>query len=294
MRTLTVVAILGALGTVACGAGPSAPAPSPVAPTSGSTSAPISTAASLAGSWFGGTSDSSGTMMGAGMTSAMASNMTWQITQTGNAFSGVMQFPGYASGGMMTVSGTITGNTATFTMAIPGGGMMGVCSAVASGTLDLDTLIAQMHGTYAGSNTCVGAFNGGQFLLRRGTPPAASTGFTSNGQRIYMTATSASNQPIGYQGGPGMGMMRRLACVNCHRADGHGAQIGSLGQLFQAPNITWAALAAENPPYSDATVKRAITQGVDSGGGPLEWAMPRWSMSTADLDDLVSYLKTLR
>lgn len=233
-------------------------------------------------------------MMGIGMTPSMMSNMTWQITQTGNTFTGTMQFPGYA-GAMMTVSGTIAGNTATFTMTTAGGGMMATCTARATGTLDLNTLIAEMHGTYSGSNTCSGSFNGGQMTMMRGNGTTPSTTYSSNGQRIYFTASSASGHRITYQGGPFFGMMTGgLACVMCHQTDGHGGQVVMVGQRFQAPNITWPGLLGFNPPYTDATVKRAITQGIDSGGSPLESPMPRWSMAVSDLDDLVSYLKTLR
>jgi mono/diheme cytochrome c family protein len=50
----------------------------------------------------------------------------------------------------------------------------------------------------------------------------------------------------------------------------------------------------DHPPYSDATIKRAITQGVDAAGKPLDWTMPRWQMSEGDLKDLLAFLKTLR
>ena len=164
MRLLAAIAFVGALGAAACGGSsspvsPSTPsAPSPPTATSGTT---------VTGTWLGSASDSTGTMMGAGMSPSMMGNMTWQITQTGNAFTGTMQFPGY-TGGMMTVSGTINGHTATFTMTIPGGGMMsGTCTAVANGTFDMDDLMTQMHGTYSGSNTCTGMFNGGQMSMTK-------------------------------------------------------------------------------------------------------------------------------
>jgi hypothetical protein len=224
----------------------------------------------------------------------MMDNMTWQITQTGNTFTGVMQFPGYRAMGVMTVSGTITGKTATFTMTMPSGSMMtATCSAVANGTIDFDDLVMQMHGTYSGSNTCTGTFHAGQMSMTRGSSTSSSD-FTSNGQRIYLTATSASGTPISYQGGPMVGMMGGLACVMCHQTDGHGGQVTLMGQSFQPPNISWPGLISDDPPYTEVTVKRAITLGLDSGGSRLDWPMPRWSMSASDLDDLVAYLKTLR
>jgi hypothetical protein len=100
------------------------------------------------------------------MSASMMGDMTWQITQTGHTFTGTMQFPGY--GAMGTVSGTINGRTATFTMTMPSGGMMtATCTAAGSGTFEMDDLMTQMHGTYSGSNACSGPFDHGQMFLNR-------------------------------------------------------------------------------------------------------------------------------
>jgi len=48
-----------------------------------------------------------------------------------------------------------------------------------------------------------------------------------------------------------------------------------------------------HPLYTDETIKRAITQGEDPDGEPLDWPMPRWTMSDEDLNDLLEYLKGL-
>lgn len=127
--------------------------------------------------------------------------------------------------------------------------------------------------------------------------------FTSNGERIYFTAASSSGAPIDYEGGPSGGMMMgRLACVECHGEGGRGGPVTMRGQTFETSNVTWPALTEErhdegemeHPPYTDETVRRAITQGLDPAGKPLESPMPRWRMSERDLDDLVAYLKGLR
>lgn len=67
----------------------------------------------------------------------------------------------------MTISGTITGSTATFTMTMPIGSMMtGItCMATATGTFDMDAMYAQLHGSYTGVNSCLGAFTGGQLSM---------------------------------------------------------------------------------------------------------------------------------
>lgn len=128
--------------------------------------------------------------------------------------------------------------------------------------------------------------------------------FRSDGERIYFTATNSAGQVIRYDGGPGgaMMMMHRYACVDCHGADGKGGRVATMGQAFDAPNITWSALAPEHhadtqmdhPPYTEETVKRAITRGLDPDGKPLDSPMPRWRMSDQDLDAVIAFLKTVR
>jgi hypothetical protein len=77
---------------------------------------------------------------------------------------------------------------------------------------------------------------------------------------------------------------------------------------FDVPNITWHVLIQEeeheedpdqieheeHPPYTEITLKRAITEGVNPAGERLDDEMPRWQMSTQDLNDLVDFLKTLK
>jgi hypothetical protein len=107
-------------------------------------------------------------MMGAGLTTAMMNNTQWTVTQNGGAFTGTMQFPGYMgmAGTTMTVNGTMTGHSGTFTMTMPSGSMMMAgCTATASGTFDMDDMMTQFHGTYAGTNSCSGMFNNGQLSM---------------------------------------------------------------------------------------------------------------------------------
>ena len=152
MRFFAAIGVVTALVATACG---------------GSTSSPTrpGVSATMTGTWLGGASDSTGSMMGAGMSGSMMGSTTWNITQTGSTFSGTMQFPGY-QGGRMMVSGTMTGNAGTFTMTIPAGSMMtGGCSATSTGTLDMDDMMTQLHGSYTGTNSCSGPFDHGQMFL---------------------------------------------------------------------------------------------------------------------------------
>jgi cytochrome c oxidase subunit II len=122
------------------------------------------------------------------------------------------------------------------------------------------------------------------------------TSFTSNGQRIYFTAASSSGERITYTGGPGGMMQGPLACVNCHGSEGRGGTVNFMMQTSDVPDITWPTLTGQyedHQPFTEETVKQAIAQGVDPASNSLEYPMPRWQMSTQDLNDLVAFIKTL-
>ena len=139
-------------------------------------------------------------------------------------------------------------------------------------------------------------------LLGNRAGSSGGRSFGSNGERIYFTASDASGQAITYQGGPSRGgMSGQLACASCHGPEGHGGRVTMMMQTFDAPSIAWPALTEmgqsgemDHPPYTVETVKRAIAEGVDPASQPLKPPMPRWSMSTQDLNDLVGYLQTLQ
>lgn len=117
----------------------------------------------------------------------------------------------------------------------------------------------------------------------------------ANGESIFFTATDLPGRPMPYQGG----MMMRMACANCHGANGRGL----FTPMFVSPNITYENLTdpagmlepsgERGPAYTDELIRQAITQGVDSEGKPLRWPMPRWLMSDRDLNDVIAFLKTL-
>lgn len=135
--------------------------------------------------------------------------------------------------------------------------------------------------------------------------------FSSNGERIYFTATSQRGTSIRYDMGPSQMMMGgMMACASCHGPNGRGGRVQMMMTAFTAPDIRWETLTAaghghgqseathdgegmEHPPYTEETLKRAITQGVNPADEPLAWPMPRWQMSDEDLNDLVDFLKSL-
>ncbi len=129
--------------------------------------------------------------------------------------------------------------------------------------------------------------------------------FQSNGERIYFTATSVSGSSISSRGGGmHMGMMKG-ACADCHGADRQGGRL--MPRFWKlAPALTAVALFKEkehgksvadddhgdHEGYTDKTLRRAITRGLDPSNKPLDGAMPRWLMSPKDLDDLIGFLKS--
>jgi mono/diheme cytochrome c family protein len=127
--------------------------------------------------------------------------------------------------------------------------------------------------------------------------------FASNGERIYYTGISARTGPIRVSGGPMWMAHGGVGCVACHGVHGRGGIPVMMGTAIPE-DIRYEALTKgdhekekgemEHPPYTDALIKRAVTQGVDPAGRPLDWTMPRWYMGDADLDDLLAYLRTLR
>lgn len=118
--------------------------------------------------------------------------------------------------------------------------------------------------------------------------------FSSNGERIYFTATSSSGKPITATMGKMKMTTPMMACVDCHGEDGKGGTVRMPMGSFKAPNITYKELTEEEkPPFTDEDIKKAITKGIEPDGEHLKFPMPQWSMAKEDLKDLVDYLKTL-
>lgn len=84
-----------------------------------------------------------------------------------------------------------------------------------------------------------------------------------------------------------------LPCAQCHGAGGEGIGI-------VAPAVRWQSLTdraghtherRRHEPFDEASVARAIREGVDPDGNELEATMPRYTMTDADMTDLIAYLK---
>jgi len=157
MKKLLVTTALSFV-TAACGGSSRMPM-SPSSP---------ATAMSVAGTWVGSPSDSSSALgSGALMGQAGMGAMTWQLTGSGSALTGTINFAGMHGGAAGTFSGMMTDDADfTFTLTMPMGSMMSSgCTAQATGTAHFDGTTMMLTGTYGGSNSCYGSFTNGQFTM---------------------------------------------------------------------------------------------------------------------------------
>jgi len=137
-----------------------------------------------------------------------------------------------------------------------------------------------------------GTNNGGGGMMGNGS---GTDSYDSVGERIFLTGVGSDGQAIRRTSpavSQGSLMMGGNGCGSCHAADGRGGRISMMtGAAIEAPDITYNELIEEG--FTDATIKRAIREGLEESGEPLEDAMPRWQMSDADADATIAYLKQL-
>ena len=123
---------------------------------------------------------------------------------------------------------------------------------------------------------------------------SSAKSYSSLGERIYLSGVGTDGQDIP-RSAPRVSqgtLMMGGGCASCHGADGRGGTIKMMtGTAIKAPDVTYGALIGDG--FTDATIRRAIRDGLDESGKRLDEAMPRWQMSDADLDATIAYLKEL-
>lgn len=131
----------------------------------------------------------------------------------------------------------------------------------------------------------------------------------SPGEIMYRFGRLPGGQPLrGEREGGVFVQGAGAACVNCHRRSGLGAAEGRgfippvTGQfLFHANtenrrerDLPFIEGARPNrDPYTEATLARAIREGVDVEGKPLSMLMPRFALDDASMAALIAYLRQL-
>jgi hypothetical protein len=146
-------------------------------------------------------------------------------------------------------------------------------------------------------------------LLLPGTGAAAPPTSTSAGERLYRQGVLPSGQPLRGEREGGAGVEGAgAACATCHRRSGLGSWEGQtvippiIGRYLFRPG----ARNVEDPdlphvqgyvphrdPYTEATLARAIREGRDQEGRPLNYLMPRYRLDDATMASLIAYLKGL-
>ncbi|GEJ58891.1 c-type cytochrome [Anaeromyxobacter diazotrophicus] len=141
-------------------------------------------------------------------------------------------------------------------------------------------------------------------------PQAAPAGPAAGaGERLYREGVLPSGRALRGEREGGVGVEgAAAACATCHRRSGLGSWEGQIvippiiGRYLFRPG----ARNVEDPdlphvqgyvphrePYTDATLARAIRDGVDQQGRRLSYLMPRYALDGATMASLVAYLRRL-
>ena len=121
------------------------------------------------------------------------------------------------------------------------------------------------------------------------------------GKQIYQHGEAVSGTPITALVARGAEAIAAsfLPCAGCHGEDGKGRPEGGVNPS----DIRWKTLTAayghqhdfgrSHPAFDETSLPRAVTAGIDPANNALDLAMPRYSMSVADMADLVAYIKKI-
>ncbi len=141
----------------------------------------------------------------------------------------------------------------------------------------------------------------------------SDTAKLSAGEMVFQQGKLPSGVPL--KGNREAGVMvegEAASCINCHRRSGLGSFAGQIKippiigkYLFRSADETARDMGAPHvmvgaatdkistESYTDATVARAIREGVGRGGRKLNYLMPRFKMDDATMASLITYLKKL-
>lgn len=118
------------------------------------------------------------------------------------------------------------------------------------------------------------------------------------GKQIYLKG-EASGGEITAQLGTDIELpAASFPCANCHGLRGEGGSEGGL----KPPPVNWESLVSPRQSaltrssrvaYTESTLNRSISMGIDSSGNRLHPGMPRYRMTRAQMNDLVAYLKKI-
>jgi mono/diheme cytochrome c family protein len=131
----------------------------------------------------------------------------------------------------------------------------------------------------------------------------------SEGEGIYRHGMSTTGMAVRGERQPGLYVEgATAACVNCHRRSGLGMKEGHLtippvagkylfnpraGNVDDTDLMFVPGMHADRDPYTDATLSKAVREGVGADGKPLDVLMPRFQLDDPQMAALIAYLKGL-
>src|SRR6202140_2233698 len=146
-------------------------------------------------------------------------------------------------------------------------------------------------------------------LLGRAGPGAAAPASPA-GETLYRQGLLPSGEPVRAVREANASIEgSTAACVNCHRRSGLGSSEGRLtippivgpylfaprGKSLETLGIPFVDTARlDHYPYSDATLARAIREGIGASGRTLNYLMPRYQIDDAGMGELIAYLKGMK
>jgi hypothetical protein len=140
-------------------------------------------------------------------------------------------------------------------------------------------------------------------------PTYAAAPGRDHAQRLYREGILVNGAPL--VGERAIGLMvegQEAACANCHRRSGLGAIEGGVmvppiaGRFLTSQALVPVGdafvphaqkFAANRPAYTDATLARAIRNGLAPDGRALNLLMPRYALDDATMHELIGYLQGL-
>jgi ABC-type branched-subunit amino acid transport system substrate-binding protein/mono/diheme cytochrome c family protein len=144
--------------------------------------------------------------------------------------------------------------------------------------------------------TCVLAL-----VLAGGSPAQAASkdDLVAAGKQLYLKGLGVSGEPIRaiVQGDVPLSGTQ-VTCQSCHGRSGMGTiESGRIppaiaGPFLFTPDIR-TRTQRQRPAYTDETLARAVRDGIDAAGKPLDPLMPRFQLGERDLTALTAYLRQL-
>lgn len=120
------------------------------------------------------------------------------------------------------------------------------------------------------------------------------------GRNLYRQGTGASGEPVtAFLSGQTEVKGNVVPCAGCHGFDGRGRAEGGVvpssvrWEDLSRPYEVTAPTGRKHAQYTERSLVRAITMGLDPAGNKLHAVMPRYALTHSDADDLIAYLKKL-